>query len=503
MCVFIIVHIYRWIQVQSGLYVFGNRHNLAADQNIFKLQLYNLKCRLWALIWGCSHQSWRKVFSDDETEVFSEEGFVSSTTRHYLQPPISTHPPVRGPELRRQQGNDVRKFAVEFSGAAEGLGYNDAALKDLFNSALDEPLSWWRMRGQDHLTFGECVEFLACFPAKVAGVPQVVGDEAAAHPGIPGLVLKLEDPPMRSVWAAGIPRPAPESRPAAESPARRRVHRPAAESTGPPQSPPARRRVPGPPQSPRPAAESPARRRVPAPEAPAAAESRHQRQTTESRPQSPRPQSPGPRDKQQSPGPRGPGRRRVPAPETNNRVPAPESPAAESRPQRQTTESRPQRPWPPQSPGTRDKQQSPGPRVPGRRVPAPETNNRVPAPESPAAESRPQRQTTESRPQSPQQQSPGPRDKQQSPGPRVPSSRVPAPETNNRVPALESRPQSPAPLCYEWGWGSSGQIAYLNRSIAERCRDTDDITEQSSQRHLQSDSALTVSTATAQQHSEA
>ncbi len=49
-----------------------------------------------------------------------------------------------------QQGNDVRKFAVEFSGAADGLRYNEAALKDLFNSALDE-----RMRGQDHLTFGE------------------------------------------------------------------------------------------------------------------------------------------------------------------------------------------------------------------------------------------------------------------------------------------------------------------------------------------------------------
>ncbi len=47
----------------------------------------------------------------------------------------------------RQQGNDVRRFAVEFSGAAEGLDYNDEALKDLFNSALDEPLSWWRMRG--------------------------------------------------------------------------------------------------------------------------------------------------------------------------------------------------------------------------------------------------------------------------------------------------------------------------------------------------------------------
>ncbi len=122
----------------------------------------------------------------------------------------------------RQQGNDVRSFAMEFSGAAEGLGYNDEALKDLFNSALDEPLSWWRMSGRDHLTFGEFVEALARSPAKVAGVPQVVGNKAAAppvaadgaavplmaavkaaaHPGMPRLVRKLEDSPMRSVRAA-------------------------------------------------------------------------------------------------------------------------------------------------------------------------------------------------------------------------------------------------------------------------------------------------------------
>ncbi len=72
------------------------------------------------------------------------------------------------------------------------------------------------MRGQDHLTFGEFGEFLARSLAKVAGVPQVVGDEAAAppvaadeaaaHPGISGLVRKLEDPPMRSVRAVGLPR---------------------------------------------------------------------------------------------------------------------------------------------------------------------------------------------------------------------------------------------------------------------------------------------------------
>ncbi len=118
----------------------------------------------------------------------------------------------------RQQGNDVRRFAVEFSGAAEGLGYNEAALKDLFNSALDEPLSWWRMRGLDHLNFGQFVLSLARSPAQVVGdeatappvaadgaaVPLVAVVEAAVHPGILRLVCKLDDPPMRSVRAAGM-----------------------------------------------------------------------------------------------------------------------------------------------------------------------------------------------------------------------------------------------------------------------------------------------------------
>ncbi len=64
----------------------------------------------------------------------------------------------------RQQGTDVRKFALRFSRAAEGLAYNDTALKDLFNSALVEPLNWWRMRGLEHLTFGEFVEFQEAVP---------------------------------------------------------------------------------------------------------------------------------------------------------------------------------------------------------------------------------------------------------------------------------------------------------------------------------------------------
>ncbi len=85
-----------------------------------------------------------------------------------------------------------------------GLGYNEAALKDLFNSALDEPLSWWRMRGQNHLTFGEFVEFLARSPTKVAGVPQVVGDKAAVS-----LVAADEAASSQRIQGSGQPHPEP------------------------------------------------------------------------------------------------------------------------------------------------------------------------------------------------------------------------------------------------------------------------------------------------------
>ncbi len=37
-------------------------------------------------------------------EDSTEEGFVLSTTRHYLQPPMPTHPPVPGPELLPSAG---------------------------------------------------------------------------------------------------------------------------------------------------------------------------------------------------------------------------------------------------------------------------------------------------------------------------------------------------------------------------------------------------------------
>ncbi len=63
----------------------------------------------------------------------------------------------------------MRRFAVEFSGAAEGLGYNDAALKDLFNSALDEPLSWWRMMGAGPPEFWAICGFFGTFPIPGGG----------------------------------------------------------------------------------------------------------------------------------------------------------------------------------------------------------------------------------------------------------------------------------------------------------------------------------------------
>ncbi len=85
----------------------------------------------------------------------------------------------------RQQGTDVRMFAQQFSDAAEGLGFNHAALKDMFNSVLDEPLNWWRMRGLDHLTFVGFIDFLARQvnpPAEEAAAPPVVAEYAAAPP---------------------------------------------------------------------------------------------------------------------------------------------------------------------------------------------------------------------------------------------------------------------------------------------------------------------------------
>ncbi len=54
----------------------------------------------------------------------------------------------------RQQRADLREFAKEFKSAGEGLNYNDAALKDLLNYALDEPSSMEGMLIMEHLSFG-------------------------------------------------------------------------------------------------------------------------------------------------------------------------------------------------------------------------------------------------------------------------------------------------------------------------------------------------------------
>ncbi len=61
----------------------------------------------------------------------------------------------------RQQGADLREFTREFKSAAEGLNYNDAALKDLLNYALDELSSREGMLIMEHLSFGAFVDFLA------------------------------------------------------------------------------------------------------------------------------------------------------------------------------------------------------------------------------------------------------------------------------------------------------------------------------------------------------
>lgn len=120
----------------------------------------------------------------------------------------------------RQRGSDIREFAIEFRSAAEGLNYNNAALKDLFSYALDEPISTWRRFSMEHLSFEEFVDFLAHsrrqsevpFPImaissepllKMAAFPEPLQKMATSlkplhkwGPGCLGLVSSLADPPM-------------------------------------------------------------------------------------------------------------------------------------------------------------------------------------------------------------------------------------------------------------------------------------------------------------------
>ncbi len=99
-------------------------------------------------------------------------------------PPLSRAPYTNASSSSRPWAPAVSRAMMWGSHGVQwcsrGVRLHEAALKDVFNSALDEPLSCWRMRGQDHLTYREFVVFLARSPAKVAGVPQMMGDEAAA-----------------------------------------------------------------------------------------------------------------------------------------------------------------------------------------------------------------------------------------------------------------------------------------------------------------------------------
>ncbi len=85
---------------------------------------------LWVLASSLSSRILTERISQYEDSA--EEGFVSSITRHYLQPPIQRI-------LQFEALNDVRKFAVEFSGAAEGLGYNEAASRTSSTVPLMSP----------------------------------------------------------------------------------------------------------------------------------------------------------------------------------------------------------------------------------------------------------------------------------------------------------------------------------------------------------------------------
>ncbi len=86
---------------------------------------------------------------------------------------------------------------------SRGVGFNDAALKDLFNYALDKPLNWWRMRGLDHLTFGGFLEFLVRPPAKEAAAPQVTAD-ATAPPVVVDVAATPPEVPAEEAAASPV-----------------------------------------------------------------------------------------------------------------------------------------------------------------------------------------------------------------------------------------------------------------------------------------------------------
>ncbi|XP_016331129.1 atherin-like [Sinocyclocheilus anshuiensis] len=86
-----------------------------------------------------------------------------------------------------------------------GLDYNEAALKDLLNYALDKPLNWWRMKGLDHLTFVGFINYLARQgnpPAKEAAAPPMAAEEAAATPVAAD---EAAAPPVAADEAATLP----------------------------------------------------------------------------------------------------------------------------------------------------------------------------------------------------------------------------------------------------------------------------------------------------------
>ncbi len=91
-----------------------------------------------------------------QDEDSAEEGFGSPTTRHYLQPPIPTHPPVRGPELLPSAGQWHEEFCHGVQWCSWGAR-----------------LQWWGPQGP--------------FQQRPWWAPQLVEDEWAGPPHIWGI----------------------------------------------------------------------------------------------------------------------------------------------------------------------------------------------------------------------------------------------------------------------------------------------------------------------------
>ncbi|XDV26903.1 hypothetical protein PO909_030523 [Leuciscus waleckii] len=102
----------------------------------------------------------------------------------------------RGLIALRQDGSEVGFFAQFFWTMSVGLDYNDAALKDIFNSCLDDPLPAGEMDSLSILDFWGFSMYLV--NRSKWGMPSRPESACCNHPALHHLTRQVYDPPLAS-----------------------------------------------------------------------------------------------------------------------------------------------------------------------------------------------------------------------------------------------------------------------------------------------------------------